>query len=357
MTIRQQTDGQERHRIGLVVIGRNEGQRLRRCLESVCGQGLPVVYVDSGSTDGSVEMARGKGVDVVELDASQPFTPGRARNAGLGRLRGIAPEVRFVQFVDGDCEMAGGWFRRGHEAMRQHEDAAIMSGRVRERHPEASVYARLCDIEWDAPLGEVGECGGIFLGRVKALEEVGGFNGGLIAGEEPELCLRLRRRGWKIVRIDAEMARHDAAMTHFVQWWKRGVRTGYAYTQGACLHGRGPQRYQVRRVVSLVVWALMIPVVSGVLAWPTQGWSLLGLALYPIQFVRIGFRQVRAGKSAAVAALYAGSILLAKFAQLVGLFRFAAGCVTRRRPDRSSTTQPVCCPPGNAPRRGDRRRR
>ena len=39
--------------LGIVTIGRNEGERLRRCLSSVVGRGMPVVYVDSDSTDGS----------------------------------------------------------------------------------------------------------------------------------------------------------------------------------------------------------------------------------------------------------------------------------------------------------------
>ena len=60
--------------LGVVAIGRNEGERLRRCLNSVVGRGHTVVYVDSGSTDGSTELARELGADVVELDLSLPFT-------------------------------------------------------------------------------------------------------------------------------------------------------------------------------------------------------------------------------------------------------------------------------------------
>src|SRR4051794_6544130 len=95
--------------LGVIAIGRNEGERLRRCLESLSGLGLTIVYVDSSSEDGSVELARGLGAEVVELDLARPFTAARARNEGFERLGQIDPEVRFVQFVDGDCEVAGGW--------------------------------------------------------------------------------------------------------------------------------------------------------------------------------------------------------------------------------------------------------
>src|SRR5262245_16239994 len=60
--------------LGVVIIGRNEGERLRCCLASVSAQGLSVVYVDSNSTDSSIELARGMGASVVALDSSRPYS-------------------------------------------------------------------------------------------------------------------------------------------------------------------------------------------------------------------------------------------------------------------------------------------
>jgi glycosyltransferase involved in cell wall biosynthesis len=117
--------------VGIVAIGRNEGERLRRCLESVRGAAPRVVYVDSGSTDGSVERARGLGADVVELDLSTPFTAARARNEGLARLLELAPGTRFVQFVDGDCELAEGWIARARAELESRPRAAVVFGRRR----------------------------------------------------------------------------------------------------------------------------------------------------------------------------------------------------------------------------------
>src|SRR5215472_6326791 len=126
--------------IGVVAIGRNEGERLRRCLESVVRQADAVVYVDSGSTDGSVALARSLGVETVELDLSIPFTAARARNAGLRRLLEVDPAVEFVQFVDGDCEIVPGWLERAAEELATRPDVAIVCGRRRERFPQASAY-------------------------------------------------------------------------------------------------------------------------------------------------------------------------------------------------------------------------
>src|SRR5262245_27425374 len=86
--------------VGVVAIGRNEGERLRRCLESVMGKVRAVVYVDSGSTDDSVALARSLGTTVVELDLSRPFTAARSRNSGIARLCEADPDVEFVQVVD-----------------------------------------------------------------------------------------------------------------------------------------------------------------------------------------------------------------------------------------------------------------
>src|SRR6476660_3526039 len=83
--------------VAVVAIGRNEGERLQRCLESVRPQCETIVYVDSGSDDGSVDLARGLGVEVVELDMSIPFTAARARNEGLRRLRELRPSLEYVQ--------------------------------------------------------------------------------------------------------------------------------------------------------------------------------------------------------------------------------------------------------------------
>ena len=257
--------------IGLVAIGRNEGERLRRCLESGSKQINHLVYVDSGSTDGSVELARRLGTEVVELDMSRPFTAARARNEGFARLKSLVPGLEFVQFIDGDCELDSGWIEAAVAQLRTQARAAAVCGRRRERFPEASVYNRLCDIEWDTPIGRTNACGGDALMRVAAFEQVNGFNQEIIAGEDDELCIRLRSQGWEIWRIDAAMTLHDAAMTRFTQWWKRNVRSGHNFAERFHRHGRSPERPGLREVVSNIVW-------SAPPAWPL--WPVLWWRIY-----------------------------------------------------------------------------
>lgn len=309
-------------RVGLVAIGRNEGERLRQCLDSVVGKVERIVYVDSGSTDGSVELARSLGVDVVELDLSIPFTAARARNSGVAHLLQASPQTEFIQFVDSDCEVAQGWLDYALAQLDANPNVAVVCGRRRERFPEQSLYNRLCDIEWDTPIGEAKACGGDSMMRVAAFQQVGGFNPTLIAGEEPELCVRIRQNGWKILRLDAEMTRHDAQMRRFGQWWKRMLRGGHAFAEGAWLHGQTPERHWVKESRSIWIWGLLVPLLALGMAWFTKGLSLLLLGGYPLMAYRISRYMQQQGLPAKDAWLYGLFCMLAKFPQLQGQIQF-----------------------------------
>jgi GT2 family glycosyltransferase len=308
-----------REQVGVVVIGRNEGERLRRCLDSVRHRVAHVVYVDSGSTDGSMAMAGALGADCVALDLSVPFTAARARNAGWQRLLEIAPDTRWIQFVDGDCEVVAGWLEQAQTFLASHPKAAAACGQRRERHPERSVYNLLCHLEWAKPPGLVKAFGGDVMLRREALEEAGGYRADLIAGEEPELCVRLRARGWELHALPADMTLHDAAMTRFRQWWLRIVRSGYAYAAGRHLHGAPPERHCVRESWRTWVWALGPP--AAVLAsWPAlSAWGLLLLGVYPLQVLRLYLRLPGAPRDRGLQAFFH---TLGRFPELIGHLQF-----------------------------------
>jgi mannose-1-phosphate guanylyltransferase/mannose-6-phosphate isomerase len=303
---------------GVVVIGRNEGQRLVACLRSLAIDHYPVVYVDSGSSDDSVRQAKNLGAEVVALDMSSPFTAARARNAGLSRLNEKWPSLQYVHFVDGDCVMVVGWLAAGESFLDGRDDVAVVCGRVREIQPEATIYNRLCDIEWDMPVGEATQCGGIAMMRIPAILDVGGFRNDLKAGEEPELCLRLREKGWKIWRLQNEMARHDADIRHFDQWWQRSLRGGFAYAAVSQLHARSTKRIWLRETVRALFWGLALPVAIlaiGVL----QPAALLLFLVYPLQIARIAIRR---GVADPLSWRYGIFMTIAKFAEAAGIVKY-----------------------------------
>lgn len=308
-------------KVGIVIIGRNEGERLRQCLYSVQEKTNRIVYVDSGSTDGSVELASSLSVEVVELDLSFPFTAARSRNAGFDRLLKVYPELEFVQFVDGDCEVVSGWLEIAYQALTNHPEIAVVCGRRRERFPDASIYNQLCDLEWNTPVGQTKACGGDAMMRVCAYRELEGFNSKLIAGEEPELCYRLRQQGWTIWRLDAEMTLHDAAMKTFAQWWKRNVRAGHAYAEVASLHGKEPEHYWVKETISNWLWGGMLPTLIVFSSWWTHGLSFFLLVIYPILIYKI-YRYQKQFNSFQIAILYAIFCVIGKIPNAIGQGKF-----------------------------------
>jgi GT2 family glycosyltransferase len=331
--------------VGVIAIGRNEGERLRRCLASVVGRDMPVAYVDSASTDGSAAVAREMGVEVVDLDMSLPFSAARARNEGFERLTRAAPDVKFVQFVDGDCEVVEGWIGRARGELEAAPRVAVVCGRRRERFPEASVYNRLADLEWDTPVGEAESCGGDAMMRVEAFRQAGGFDPTVAAGEEPELCQRIREKGWKVLRVDAEMTLHDSAMLNFGQWWKRAVRSGYGAADVAARFGekglfvkmtRSARWWAFDWTVLVLTFAVIGPLASWLIAMGSArgrghlvlrlgiglGMAVILFSALPLQMIRVALRVRRRVPDWRTALAYGFLTMIGKWANYRGQVQY-----------------------------------
>ena len=309
--------------VAIVAIGRNEGERLKPSLRAALRDAKLVVYVDSDSTDGSAEFARSVGCRVVSLDPSQLISAPRARNEGFACVMENARDTPFVQFVDGDCELDEGWIHQAAKMLSERSDVGVVCGRVREIHPEVSVFNRLCDLEWRQPAGEVRTSGGRFMARARVYEEVGGFRPDVIAAEDDEFSIRVRRQGWKILMIDAPMASHDAAITSFRQWWRRNRRAGHAYAQVAALHGGGEERYFVRDRRRILIWGLALPMAALAAAPFTRGISLpVLICLYGLQLVHIVRGCRKRGWASRDAWAYGFFTVISRFPALQGLLEY-----------------------------------
>jgi GT2 family glycosyltransferase len=325
-----------RDTLGVVVIGRNEAEQLARCLASV--RAIPnCVYVDSGSTDASVVLARRERIRVVELSEPPHFTAARARNAGLAQLLTDFPGLEFVQMVDGDCEVRAGWIESALSALHTEPKLALVFGRMRERNPDLSIYNALCDDEWDVPIGDTTVVGGNALFRVVALRQVNFFNPTMIAGEDTELAIRLRKLGWRLRRIDAEMTLHDVGITRFAQWWRRMRRAGHAYGEMAFLHPDARDPNWPRSVRSIVFWGGAMPTalcitMAMALALDRRLWvaAVVLLLLWPLNMARLARKQRRRGLSAKVARASGILLMVAKLPQLIGLIGYHINRISGR---------------------------
>lgn len=305
-----------------VVIGRNEGARLLRALAAAQAVARRVVYVDSGSQDGSAQAARDLGVTVIELDPSRPFTAARGRNTGLAAL----PDAEFVHFIDGDCILEPDWPATALAHLHAHPKAGLVFGRQYEAAPDASAYNWMTDWEWNKPLGPATFCAGCLMVRADALRGIGGYNEALIAGEDDDMCLRMQAAGWQTWCIDAVMTEHDARLLSLGPWWRRSVRAGHSYGELGVLHGAAAG--QRRRAL---IWGIGLPLlaVAGLLLWWPLVW--LVLPLYAASLARQWLRFRAQGLGARRAAQAAGLLMLSKLAEATGMASYWGARLRGRR--------------------------
>jgi GT2 family glycosyltransferase len=316
--------------IGVVVIGRNEGERLKASLAALSGIDH-IVYVDSGSTDGSQDHARSKGVQVIALPVPPKFTAARARNAGIEALLKTVPDITKIQFIDGDCTVEPGWIETASASLDADPQLGGVFGRRREIAPDRSLYNRICDIEWDVPIGPTLATGGDAMFRVGALSDVSGYDPALIAGEEPDMCLRMGRKGWRFARIDAPMTQHDAQILRFGQWWRRAKRAGFAAASHVSRHGANSLPGDIAQVKRMIAWGGLLPLLF--LALLLLGLTDRRFALAPLavplllvaQWLRLSVAERRTMPNASLALKAGGLRVIHQFAAMAGLLSYYAG--------------------------------
>lgn len=314
-----------RTRIGAVVIGRNEAERLPDALQSVSAAGIAAIYVDSASSDDSVAIGRRLAEAVLELDAKIPLSAARARNEGLAALIARHPGLEHVLFLDGDCALLPGFIEGALATLDARPELAVVVGKLQERPAPENIFSRLAALEWSSATGDITNFNnlvGIMVVRIRDFLSVGGFNPRIIAGEDPEFGVRQALAGRVVTKIDLPMAVHDAGITQMGQWWTRSVRAGHALAQRYMLHGSSPVQDCKRDFFSTIFWGIAVPAAALLLAWPTYGLSLLLLFGYPYLGWRIFQYYRRRGASHWDAWLGTRFGLYSKFANALGLLRY-----------------------------------
>jgi glycosyltransferase involved in cell wall biosynthesis len=311
--------------LSIVIIGRNEGDRLASCLQSVDSirAEAELIYVDSASADGSPQVANDFGAEVIVLHGGIQ-TAARARNAGWQRA--LAP---YVLFLDGDTILNQGFPAAALKVLESEPSIAAVWGHRRELHPEHSLYNRVLDLDWIYAAGITDYCGGDVVMRRNALAEIDGYDPSLIAGEEPELCRRLRARGYRIMHIDFPMTRHDLNMMRFSQYWRRAERAGHAYAEIS-------DRFRVsadpmwlqesnRNLLSGVFWIGWLPVAL-MLGGLKSLWIIPWLSLLPLLSARSAWKaRYKAPGQTMLVLLYGLHSHLQQIPILIGQLKYFLG--------------------------------
>lgn len=307
--------------IGIVVIGRNEGEHLEKSLSSALNNNCLVIYADSASEDNSVEIAKKLKVETISLDKTLPLSAARGRNAGAKRLLELNPAIQLLQFVDGDTTLDPDWLQVARAIMQEKPDIAIVAGELKENNHTTSVFKELSALEWQREPGETPACGGNLMIRADVFFKLGGFNPTMIGGEDPELCYRVRQQGWKVFHSPALMGIHDSKIYHFKDFWKRCIRTGYSYQQISCLYAHAHEKLFLRENISNWVYGGLIPLAALGLAYFTSGWSLAFLLIYPVLIARI-YLKLRNQWKPSLAFAYAVTCTISKFPGFYGACKY-----------------------------------
>jgi GT2 family glycosyltransferase len=318
-------------KLSVVVIGRNEGARLERCLESALAMrrgtwgveqfDIELIYVDSGSSDGSVALAERLGAKAIALTPLRP-TAALGRNAGWRTATG-----EMVLFLDGDTVVDRDF---AAEATREFDDAAVACvwGHRREMFPRQSVYNRVVDLDWMYMPGPAAFCGGDALFRRSTLIEAGGYDESLIAGEEPEMCRRMIAAGHRIQHVDRAMTQHDLAMKSFGQYWARAARAGHAYAEVSARFAQSGDPFwnaeaRRNRVQVLVLGALVVAGIAASL-WMRSTWpAAAAIAMLGALVLRTAWKARWKSANAWTLLLYGAHSHLQQLPIFVGQMRYA----------------------------------
>jgi hypothetical protein len=280
--------------------------------------------VDSNSTDHSCAVAAALGARVLSLTIDKP-TAAAGRNVGWR-----ASKHGLVHFIDGDTILEPGWLSKAVAAI-QDPNVACAFGRRSETAPYSTVYNFWAHYDWYVRPGPADSCAGDALFRREVLEAAGGYDGTLIAGEEPDLCYRIRSElGKLILSLDEPMTRHDMNMTRFGQYWRRCVRTGHAYAENARRHPHATKwRVAVWRNTIYTV-AAMACLASSLWSW--SPWPLLFLAVFlTFAVTRNALRFRQQIQSMPGALLYSAHHYLSKLPIFCGQVLFWMRAMTGRR--------------------------
>jgi Glycosyl transferase family group 2 len=292
---------------GVVVVASDNKASPEAAIRSA-GDGRAIVFVAVGGAPDATATAKGAGAVIAEGSERSFIPAGRARNAGYRQLKKIAPHLEYVQFVDADAALDPDWIATAEKFMARRPEVSIVTGAIKSLSGSRLSHAPTGSRDNADDEGEI-QCvyGGSALMRVESFEAAGGFRGDLLTAETVDLCIRLRRRGARIWRLDEAMAICRSAVKPG-GWWAQSRQRGFDNAYCASLHGGPPERLGMMDTVLAVLWGFLFPtaVISA---------ALLG-ALVAMKF-----------SPATPPILIAGAILA--FGAGVFVFRIAAAVVIR----------------------------
>jgi len=215
--------------VSIIVLNWNGKQYLETCLSSLLRQKYPdieIIFVDNGSTDGSVELVRNKypSVIVIAHDKNLGFAGGV--NSGI-----IASHGKYIATINNDAEADIEWISRLVQVMGadkcigscaskmlRYYDRKIIDSAGVVVYQNGNAYDRGAQ-EFDAGQYDIqteifGACAGAALYRREMFDEIGIFDEKYFAYfEDVDLSYRMHLFGWKCIFVPDAIVYHIHSAT------------------------------------------------------------------------------------------------------------------------------------------------
>lgn len=250
--------------VTIVVIGLNEADNLAKTFRAIQQVKYPpnlieVIYVDSGSTDDSLSIARDY-CDKCFVENVHP-SAGRNRNRGLTEAK-----HDIVHFIDGDMAVDSNYLIKAVSILKDKDVQAVV-GQLEEQ--SKGIWNRLAtlvsnDLKRDEGYTDFTSTGATYVRT--ALLSIDGYDERILRGQEIELGVRFKQAGYKIWSTLQVMGQHNYGNSSLYHYLLRFRANAKSLVQVAVLQGENSYFKKARKRLykSLIRFVVLI-VVGGCL--------------------------------------------------------------------------------------------
>lgn len=221
--------------ISIIIITRNEEKNIAACIESVLRacktlEKTEVILVDSASSDSTIKIAAQYPIKIIQISPLSHLSASAGRHTGFMHAKG-----KFIQFVDGDMTLYDNWFECSLKYFNDEKIAGITGLTInsfdvnKNQNMEEEKNTKILKNH------ETNILFGAALYKYEVLKKIGGYNPYLFGNEEAELSFRIRRAGYKLLKLPEKMAIHHGRKIPLINEFMIRLQRKYYFGCGQTL--------------------------------------------------------------------------------------------------------------------------
>ena len=246
-------------KVSIIIPMKNEENNIRLCLDSIAGNSYPkeeyeIICVDNGSTDRTLEVARGYTKNVYQLPDN---TISALRNYGAQRAQG-----EYLAFIDSDCVADKFWLQSA--SMYFGSENMVCFGSTPEIPADATwvqktwylnkqIRSDVQRVEWLESMN--------LIVKKDVFRELGGFNEKLETCEDVDLCYRIGQK-YQIISDKKIRVVHLGEAKTLGEFFKKEMWRGKGNLRGLKEHGL---KFKEIPSILLPLYYLLLPLIFFVL--------------------------------------------------------------------------------------------